>query len=114
MSCSTFRGAVVGGLIALFSSVGAFASDAVWKPGTPVLIDEDDIADLLWETHDYAYCQGVRRFGHRGSYPHESFVVFDCSVTANGETCTGRRYKALRATRRNYFRLQLLRPGSCY
>ena len=90
------------------------ATSGRWVLGQNYLIEEYDATDLLERTYDSAYCSGIPRFGHRGEFPYEEYVVFDCSTTLDDTSCFNRRYKAIKGSRQGYFRLRLLRSGSCY
>lgn len=85
-----------------------------WKPGTPTYATEDDVNNLLERVVDHAYCQGIPRFGHRGTFPDDEYVVFDCDWSHNGTFCSGMRYKAVKASPRGYFRVKQIRRGNCY
>lgn len=99
-------------LAALIASTTATAG--AWVPGTNYLVQETDVNDLLEKTYDHAFCQGIARFGHRGEFPYEEFVVFDCTTTLDDRYCTGARYKSVKASRRGWFKVRLLRSGSCF
>jgi len=94
--------------VSLLTLVLAGSATAAWKPGTPVYLSETQVAETLEKTVDFAWCDGVRRFGHRDTTP-ETFVVFDCSVKMNGTYCADARLKALRGVRPSSFRFRLLR-----
>jgi len=96
------------------ASTAHAAATGRWIPGTQYPVTEQDAEKLLEQTYDHAYCTGVPRFGHRYEFPDEQFIVFDCDTTLNGTFCTDRRYKAVKADRRGWFRLRLLRRGDCY
>lgn len=85
-----------------------------WKSGRPLYITEKDAYDLLEETYDHAFCTGVPRLGHRGSFPDEEFLFFDCTTRSDGVTCVDGRYRSLKTQPYGYFRLALVRRGSCY
>lgn len=90
------------------------ATASPWKPGTNLLVSEEDMGDLLEMAYDTAYCSGIPRFGHSGEFPYEEFIVFDCTVKINGTICSDRRYRAIKASKRFYYKAKLMRPGSCY
>ena len=94
-------------------AVGA-ASAGSWRPGTPYLIAESDASDLLERTYDYAYCSGIPRFGHRGEFPYEEFLYFDCTTKLDRNYCSDVRYRSVKASRRGYFQLRLVRKGDCF
>ena len=102
-------------LLAVLASAGAAnAAVARWVPGTNYLISETDANNALERGYDHAYCTGVPRFGHRGEFPYEEFVVFDCSISINRTYCSDQRYKAIKGSRPGYFRLKLMRRGDCF
>ena len=109
-TCATIALMVVGCAIWGASNVSA----AAWKPGTNLFIAEDDANDLLERYYDSAYCSGIPRFGKRGEFPYEEFVRFDCTTERDGDFCSDTRYKSVKAAKRNYFRLIIVRKGSCY
>lgn len=90
------------------------SAEAAWVPGTAYYISEQDADDWLERTYDFAYCQGVARFGKRGRFPYEEFVMFECSVTRGEANCPRSRWRAVKGSRVNYFRMRLVRLGSCY
>jgi hypothetical protein len=94
--------------------VGGVAQASSWIPGTSYFVEESDASDLLEQTYDSAYCDGVARFGHRGEFPYEEFKVFDCSVHMRSYDCYDNRYKAVKSSRRGWFRLKLIAKGDCY
>lgn len=105
--------ALIGG-IALGVPVFAGAAPEAWRAGTPMYIEESDASDLLEQTYDSAYCQGIPRFGHRGEFPYEEFKVFDCSVHMRSYDCFDNRYKAIKHSRQGWFQLRRIARGDCY
>lgn len=95
-------------ICAILFLIAATSATAAWKPGTPIYLSENQAVRTLETTVDFAWCDGIRRFGHRGITP-ERFLVFDCSVKMNGTYCADARLKALRDTRRGTFRFRLIR-----
>jgi len=92
------------------------ATQGSWVPGTNYLVSEDDAVSFLEKRMDYAYCRGISRFGHRGEFPDEEFVVFDCTVEWEGTRCTDARMKAIKGTKRGYYRMIVQRRDlwRCY
>jgi hypothetical protein len=106
-------------LVVLLATAGAIAGTAQagrWIPGTNYLISEDDANSFLEKGFDHAYCTGVPRFGHRGSFPDEEFVVFDCDITrrSSGIDCLDTRVRSVKGSRRGYFRIKLISQGDCF
>lgn len=93
--------------VALFT-FGAAAASA--SPG--YYVDETKASDLLERSWDHAYCMGVPRFGHRGSFPYEKYMVFDCTISSDDRMCD-LRVKAI-TTRPGYWRLSNLRAPDCF
>lgn len=77
-------------------------------------ISETDASDLLEQTYDSAYCDGIARFGKRGEFPYEEYVRFDCTTEIDGEYCTDGRYRAVKASRKGWFRLERIRKPTCF
>ena len=102
-------------LAAIAVIVLAFAGVAsAGGPGSPYYVSETQAGNLLERTWDHAYCMGVPRFGHRGEFPYEKFIVFDCSGTmSNGKYCADVRYKSVNG-RPGYWMLRLIRRGDCF
>lgn len=90
------------------------ASAGTWVPGTNYYVSEDDANDFIDDVFDTAYCSGINRFGHRGEFPYEEFVVFDCSLSRDDYYCTGVRFKAVKGAHRGYYKMKVLRNGHCY
>jgi len=108
-------------LAAVFVSIAALAASASagsWIPGTNYLVSEEDMTNTLQQKFDYAYCTGVPRFGHRGAFPDEEFVVFDCSIkrTDLKIDCFDVRVKSVKGSNPGYFRPRLVSTGgaSCF
>jgi hypothetical protein len=102
-------------LAAVFQDRQLSSSAGAWVPGQAYLITETDAQNALERGYDHVFCTGVARFGHSNDeWPDEEFHVFDCSVEIDQTICPGARYAAVKATRRNYFRLDRIRLGSCY
>jgi hypothetical protein len=102
-------------LVAVFQHRHLSSSAGAWVPGQAYLITETDAQNALERGYDHVFCTGVARFGHSNDeWPDEEFHVFDCSVEINQTICPGARYAAVKATRRNYFRLDRIRLGNCY
>ena len=79
------------------------------------LISEDEAASFLERVVDHVYCRGIPRFGHRGEFPYEEFVYFDCSAERNGAYCSGIRIKGVKGTKRGYHRVKLVsNSASCF
>jgi hypothetical protein len=99
-------------LILLAVAVAALMVPAVasaqWVPGTPYLVTENDATSFLENAFDHAYCEGVPRFGHRGEFPDEEFVVFDCSLklAVKKINCFDVRQKSVKGSRPGHFRLE--------
>jgi hypothetical protein len=86
-----------------------------WVPGTAYYTEERYMDAELERTYDFAYCQGIRRFGHGGaSSLTESFHVFSCTTQRNDTYCVRRRFKLVKAKRRNYHYTVMTRRGYCY
>ena len=91
------------------------ATAAVWTPGTNYMISEKNADDWLEQAFDSAYCDGIPRFGHRGRFPYEEFVVFDCAIERDGYGyCPDARVKAVKGTRVGSYKLKMVRLGDCY
>jgi len=100
-------------MLALAAGLASTAQAGPWIPGTPTYAEEMDASDLLERTYDHAYCQGIPRFGHRGEFPYEEFVVFECSIDRDDLYCYDVRYKAVKGKTRGWFRLVKIRNGDC-
>jgi len=101
-------------LVAVFEHRQLSSSAGTWKPGTPTLVSEQDAQKSLEQSFDHVFCMGVARFGHSGEWPDETFRVLDCSIEYNEKYCPGVRYAAFKGAKRFYFRLKVMRIGSCY
>jgi hypothetical protein len=104
-------------LLLALTTAALFAGTAgagIWKPGTPTLVSEQDAQKSLEQSFDHVFCMGVPRFGHSGEWPDETFRVLDCSIEYNEKYCPGVRYEASKGAKRFYFRLKVVRIGSCY
>jgi len=109
----TLTGGVL--LICLLIAGQAEARHASWVPGSPTYVTEDDMNRLLQQTVDSAYCNGIPRFGHRGSFPDEEFVYFDCELNRNGTYCSQVRFRAIKGARYDYFKAKYVHTyGGCY
>jgi hypothetical protein len=107
-------------LVTAIAAAGALtltgsASAGRWIPGTPYMITKDDATSFLEKGFDHAYCAGVPRFGHRGSFPNEEFLVFDCDISrrSSGINCFDTRFRGVKGSRPGYFRLRLVHLGDC-
>ncbi len=86
-----------------------------WRAGTPTMVEESEMSDLLEQTYDWAYCTGIPRFGQKGEFPYEMFVVFECSTKRDGMYCSDYRVKAIKAKQRGWFKLKFINGyGECY
>jgi hypothetical protein len=92
----------------------AQARTARWVPGSSYFVTEDEANSFLEGAWDHAYCTGVPRFGHRGSFPYEEFRSFDCDVYAYKVSCSNNRYRAVKGSRPGYYRLRRVRTGYCF
>jgi hypothetical protein len=101
-------------LLCLLVFAGSASAATPWKPGTPFYVTEDDMGNFLEKVYDSAYCQGIPRFGHRGEFPYEKFLYFDCSTERDGVHCFDWRYRSLKASPRPYYKVRLVRQGRCY
>jgi len=102
-------------LAALILGAAMFASTAAagpWHPGENYLVTEDDAGRFLEKAFDHAYCNGIPRFGARGSFPDQEFVMFDCSIDFRDQLCETRQ-KAIKGRLPGNFRMQLIRVKSC-
>ena len=103
------------GAVALVCAISVPVASAAWVPGSNYLISEEDATDYIESKLDHAYCTGIPRFGHRGEFPYEEFLVFDCDIELNGSTCYDWRFKAVKGSRYGMFRLVKLRDArGCY
>lgn len=100
--------------VALVPAVASQAEAGRWVPGTSYYVAESDASDLLEQTYDSAYCDGIARFGKHGEFPYEEYRVFDCSVYMRSYSCIDNRYKAVKSTRPGWFRLRKIADGDCY
>ncbi len=106
---------LVMGIATATNAVSATTATAgSWLPGTPYLISEMDASDALERKYDSAYCSGIPRFGHRGEFPYEEFIIFDCTLTLDDLYCSDVRYKSVKGSKRGYFRLNKIRNGDCF
>jgi hypothetical protein len=94
--------------------IAAAADAGAWKPGTPTLVSEQEAQQLMEKKFDHVFCTGVPRFGHSGDWPDATYRVLDCSVEQGDTICPGVRVAAVKAARRFYFRLNIMRQGECY
>jgi len=86
-----------------------------WVPGSPYYITEERLGNHLERTYDFAFCDGIKRFGYiRGSFLNDRFRVFDCTTELNDRYCSSVRFAVVKARRYGYWRLKVLRPGSCF
>ena len=111
--------AVVVGLVLLVTLVVAGTAQASnqgrWIPGTPYMISEEDANDFLDDVADFAYCQGISRFGKQGEFPYEEYTTFDCSLDFDDMYCSNVRYRAVKGSRRGYYRMKgNLTTKNCY
>jgi hypothetical protein len=104
----------VAALVAIVYAGTSFAQTGRWVPGNPYYIEESDASDFLEKKFDWAYCSGIPRFGQKGEFPYQEFLVFDCSMKLNGDYCSDVRIKAVKGSRQGYFRLKVLRDGDCF
>lgn len=104
---------VIAGL-ALIGGAASTAQAGSWIPGTPTMVSEDEVQDLMERHADWAYCSGIPRFGHKGEFPYETFVVFDCDMKLNQVYCSDARVKAVKASKRGYFKVRFLRNADCF
>lgn len=99
--------------------VGASVADAArsvmkWKPGNPVFVSEADANDFLQGAFDHVYCDGVSRFGERGEFPYEEYLMFDCAISHAGDYCTGWRYRSVKGKQPGSYRMvEVKRPKRC-
>jgi hypothetical protein len=91
----------------------AAAAVARWVPGNPYMVTEDDANSFLERNLDHVYCTGIPRFGHRGEFPYEEFVYFDCAVSHDGGYCSGWRVRAVKGKAPGFFRMVVVRRGRC-
>jgi hypothetical protein len=89
-------------------------SSGGWLPGSPYFISEDDADSYLEQAFDHAYCTGIPRFGHQGEFPDDEFIMFDCDIEYNGETCDNERLQAVKGSAPGYFRMNEITEGDCY
>jgi hypothetical protein len=100
-------------MLALIGGAAGTAQAGSWIPGTPTMVGEDEVQDLIEEHFDWAYCSGIPRFGHKGEFPYETFVVFDCDIKLDSSYCSDARIKAVKGTKRGYFKIRWIRDGDC-
>ena len=94
--------------VALVAVGAAGAQSTAWKPGSTYYISEDDASSFLEKRFDYAYCDGIARYGQRGEFPDEEYTRFDCTIELDdGSTCYDVRELAVKGSRPGYFRLQM-------
>jgi hypothetical protein len=110
---STLARVAVAAVLLLVIIPAAAATSSSWQSGAAYQVQETDVNNLLEKTYDHAYCNGIPRFGHSGSFPDETFRVFDCDMTLNGKYCTGR-IRTVKAPRYGYFRGLWVGRTSCY
>jgi hypothetical protein len=81
------------------------------------MVTVEQAEDLLDDTYDWAYCTGVPRFGYRGSFPDREFRVFDCDLMFKdrslGTANCDYRYRAVKGSRRGYYRLKPMITPRC-
>lgn len=93
---------------------GAAQGASAWRPGEAYRVTEQDAETSLERTMDHVYCTGVARFGHSGEWPDADYHVLDCSIERNDTYCPGARFEAVKGGQPGYFRLRLMKLGSCY
>jgi hypothetical protein len=93
------------------------AQASSWIPGSSYMVTVEEAEDLLDDTYDWAYCTGVPRFGYRGSLPDREFRVFDCDLMFKdrslGTANCDYRYRAVKGSRRGYYRLKPMITPRC-
>lgn len=87
-----------------------------WVPGSPYYVTEEKLGNHLEKVYDFAYCSGIKRFGYiRGSFFFDNkYRVFDCTTELNDRMCSNVRFAVVKARRYGYWRLKVLRAGSCF
>jgi len=69
---------------------------------------KEGVSSFLEKRFDYAYCDGIARYGQRGEFPDEEYTRFDCTIELDdGSTCYDVRELAVKGSRPGYFRLQM-------
>lgn len=84
-----------------------------WVPGNPYMVTEDDANSFLERKVDHVYCTGIARFGHRGEFPDEEFIYFDCDISHDGGYCSDWRFRAVKGKAPGFYRMVSVRKGSC-
>ena len=100
---------IVLALVVLVAAIAgqAHAASTTWVPGSTYYISEDDATNFLEKAFDYAYCQGIPRYGHRGEFPDEEFTRFDCTLEqGNGTTCYEVRVIGIKGSRPGAYRVK--------
>lgn len=96
----------------------AFAATATavshWKPGAPHYQTEAWMNDVLEQRYDHAFCDGIPRFGRRGQFPYEQYLVFDCDTKLNGQYCVNSRWKAINSTKQGFVLARRIVKPRCY
>jgi len=91
------------------ATLATVSAAAIWKPGAPYYVAEEDASTWYERVYDHAYCDGIARFGKRGEFPYEEYLRFDCSATDSRYGFCDFRARSVKASRRGYFRMKLVR-----
>ena len=110
---ATLTVALAACVFASTASARPSSTTGVWIAGTPYMVEETDMSDLLEKTFDHAYCEGIPRFGHSGEFPYEVFTTFDCSYSYNGKYCSDGRYRSVKDSQRGWFRMRIVSYADC-
>ena len=102
--------------LAMLLVLAASAQAATWKPGTSYMITEEEAENFLMDVYDFASCRGIQRFGYRkGGYSFDAeYVQFSCSFERDAYSCYGWRFRTIKGSKRDYFKMKIAREGNCY
>ena len=100
--------------VCLLLPAAAASAASQWKPGAPHYQTEAWMNDVLEQRYDRAFCDGIPRFGKRGQFPYDQYIVFDCDTKRNGRYCVDARWKAVNSTKQGFVLARRTVKPRCY
>jgi hypothetical protein len=91
----------------------AGSASAAWKPGTSYYVTEQSASDALEKAADFAFCDGISRFGKTSDAIYDRYRVFDCTIKLNDLFCVDVRVKSVKAAKVRHFQLVRVNYGTC-
>jgi len=104
---------IVASVVVAAGILAANASAGTSKPGAGYFVSETAATSFLEGTFPYARCTGIPRLGHRGAYPDDKFVYFDCDIHGSRYACVHVLEKAIKGSSFGSFRLVVVFDGDC-